>query len=330
MPLTEKVRRTLRRRRSHRAVSGLKSQWSAYPAKWRKHEYLNLGSETLGEEWGGPEFASLIVDELVADYLTPDTDVVELGCGGGKFSQRIAPRVKSLTCCDISPQMIDQTKRELADRGVDENVSFEVLNGIDFTGLESNSADFIFSYDVQLHLQPQNVFSYLVDAVRVLRPGGVFMLHQIKLDSPGGMDHFLSQYYAHTWDFAFDSSERLGHVYFMSEGQMRALATAAGMKTLDVIDDFPGRDSRYYNVTRDRDLFGFFEAGRSRLTGKQRVVKAEGDETVWAVLDGGERVAIRSSQQFERAGFAWDDLQAVSAEELATIPESASPLEHWE
>ncbi len=289
-----------------------------------------MGAETLGEEWGGPDFASLIVDELVAEYLTDETDVVELGCGGGKFSQRIAPRVKSLVCCDISPQMLAQTAAELAKKGVGDNVRTQLLSGVDFTGVANNSADFVFSYDVQLHLQPQNVFSYMLDARRVLRDGGIFMLHQIKLDSPGGIDHFLTQYYAQTWDFAFDSPDRLGHIYYMSDGQMRALAEAAGLEVLTIVDDFPGEDSEFYSVTSGRDLFGFFRQLPSRLRGGERVVKQAGDDTVYALLASGERAALRTPQQFERAGYEWDAIEQIDAAELQAMPQLDPELELWE
>lgn len=334
IPFSERARRAIRRRRRNgRAVSGLRSQWSAYPKKWKRHRYLNMDFETLGEEWGGPQFADAIVDQLVADHLGPDVDVLEIGCGGGKFSQRIAPRVRSLVCADISPAMIAQTRGELTRRGVGENVSYQVLTGTDFTGVADNSLDFIFSYDVQLHMQPQNVFSYMKDARRVLRPGGVFMLHQIDLNSEGGLAHFIRQYEEQTWDFAFDSPARLGHIYFMSADQMSALTDSAGLELEAIVDDFPGEDSPLYPVTSGRDLIGFMRATPSRLLDAgptTRLMRTAGDETVWALLVDGTRAAITSARQFDRAGFSWDAIQELSDQELAEIPVASAPLQSWE
>lgn len=331
-----RARRGAAKRSRGGAVSGLRSQWSAYPRKWKRDRKLNMDFETLGEEWGGPAFADCIVDELVAEYLGPDVDVLELGCGGGKFSQRLAPRVRSLICADISPQMIEQTRQELAARGVGDNVDFCVLNGVDFSGVPNASVDFIFSYDVQLHMQPQNVFSYMLDAQRVLRPGGVFMLHQIKLDSPGGIEHFQMQFGEGTWDRAFDSPKRLGHIYFMSADQMRALVESAGMAADRIVEDFPGRDSELWHVTKDRDIFGFIRPrpNGSRLVGLAdagaRLLQEKGSKAVWVVLDDGERAAILSEPQFNRAGFDWGKIEQVSADEMAAIPQVERPLEFWE
>src|SRR5258707_13424876 len=75
------------------AVDALRDSWSQYPGDWKRDPRLKMGVKTLGEEWGGPEFADHVVD-LVSDYLGPNADVLELGCGGGKFSQRLAPRCR--------------------------------------------------------------------------------------------------------------------------------------------------------------------------------------------------------------------------------------------
>jgi SAM-dependent methyltransferase len=333
--LATELRSKLRRKkRGGGAVSGLRSQWSAYPKLWREDKSLNLGFTTLGEEWGGPKFADAIVERLAAEYLGPDVDVLELGCGGGKFSRRIAPRVRSLVCADISAPMLEQTRNELARQGDAEGVEFCQLSGIDFHGIPDSSVDFIFSYDVQLHMQPQNIFSYMLDARRILRPGGTFMLHQINLDSPGGIDQFQSQFLHDTWDQALDSPRRLGHIYFMSRDQMSALAEAAGMKLERLVDDFPGRDDELWGVTRDRDIFGFMRPLESRLgalkgTGA-RLLKATGSEMIWVVLPDGTRAAIQSADQFERAGFAWSKVEVVSEAELAGIAETQEPLKLWE
>lgn len=334
--LLSRVRRRLAMQRQARkgAVSGLRSQWTAYPRKWRRDRSLNMDFETLGEEWGGPQFADAIVDDLVGTRIDRDSDVLELGCGGGKFSQRLAPRVRSLVCSDISRAMLNQTRGELELRGLADGVEFKQLNGIDFEGIPDDSVDFIFSYDVQLHLQPQNVFSYMLDAKRVLRPGGVFMVHQIDLNSSGGIDQFLMQHEAMTWNYALNSPWRTGHIYYMSRDQMEALADVAGVAELEIVEDFPGRDSELWPITGDRDIFGFMRYRPSRLDGLAeagaRLLQGENDETVWVVLADGTRAAIRSPLQFNRAGLSWDAIERVDAATLGGIPEVDSPLAAWE
>ncbi|MHB8658437.1 MAG: methyltransferase domain-containing protein [Solirubrobacteraceae bacterium] len=309
------------------AVEALRDSWSSYPSEWKQDASLNLGANVLGEEWGGPAFADFIVDS-VSPFLGAEVDVLELGCGGGKFSRRIAPRCRSLVCTDISEAMIEHTRAGVQEAGVAGSVSYRVLNGVDFTGVAPGSVDFIFSYDVQLHLQPQNVFSYLLDARRVLRDGGVFMLHQVNLATEGGVGHFLGQFGANTWKYAFDDPRRRGHIYFMSEDQMVALAGQAGLSVDRIVHD----SEAFRHVTGGRDLIGFMRKLPSRLTGRDAaslpLVKARGDHVVYAVLDG-RRFGITSAIQFERDGFRWQDVREVDAEELGAIPDGGL-LEPWE
>jgi 2-polyprenyl-3-methyl-5-hydroxy-6-metoxy-1,4-benzoquinol methylase len=311
------------------AVEALRETWSTYPTEWKHDPALNLGVQTLGEEWGGPELADLIAGELVAEYLGPDVDVLELGCGGGKFSRRLAPQCRSLLCTDISLAMVEHARQTVTDAGLGENVSYQVLNGTDFGGVADRSVDFIFSYDVQLHLQPQNIFSYMLDAGRVLRENGVFMLHQVNLSSEGGMAHFLIQYGGETWKYDFDDPRRRGHIYFMSVEEMRALADQAGLALERLVAD---ESAAHRIATGGRDLIGFMRLRPSRLRSADarsvELLQLPGDHVVHAVIDG-RRAALSSARQFENAGFRWEQVREVTEAELAAIPEM-EPLQPWE
>jgi SAM-dependent methyltransferase len=313
------------------AVEALRKTWSEYPEEWESDGALSRGAQTLGDEWGGSQFADLIV-ELVAPYLGPEVDVLELGCGGGKFSTRLAPRCRSLLCGDISAEMIKHARATLKASRLESNVDFIELNGVDFERVADASVDFIFSYDVQLHLQPENVFSYMKDARRVLRDNGVFMLHQVNLASEGGMDHFLTQVQFGAWRCDLYDRRRRGFMYFMSGDQMRALADTARLRVEQIVDDFPAEESGLRHVTRGRDLIGFFRLMPSRLRGVEpetvRLVQAQGDATVYAVLDG-RRVAFASARQLAAAGFRMKDVELLPALALSELPES-EPLSPWE
>jgi SAM-dependent methyltransferase len=311
------------------AIDGLRDTWSRYVSDWKDDPALNLGYGVLGEEWGGGgAFADEVVAQLAAPYLGDSVDVLELGCGGGKYSLRLAPRCRSLTCTDISAQMIEQTRATLAAQGLDEGVAFRQLNGVDFEGIPSNSVDFVFSYDVQLHLQPQNVFSYLLDARRILRAGGIFMLHQIDLTTAVGMGHFIMQFQHGTWKCDLGDPRRRGHIFFMSEDQLRAIAAAAGFSVERIVKDFPREDE-----AERRDLVAFLDGStgnrlRDVPVDTVRLVQLEDQNTVYAVWDG-HRAAIGSADYFVEAGFDWDRVDRVDAGEMSRLEEVA-PLGEWE
>jgi SAM-dependent methyltransferase len=313
------------------AVDALRAAWSRYPQEWKTDPALRMGAETLGEEWGGPEFADRVI-ELVEPYVGSQADVLELGCGGGKFSRLLAPRCRSLLCSDISPEMIDHTRSTLSARGLGENVDYVVLNGVDFSGVPDESADFIFSYDVQLHLPLENVFGYMRDARRVLRDNGVFMLHQVNLASLGGMEHFLKQYFAGSWRLDLHNPRRRGYMYFMSADQMRAIADSARLFVEQIVEGFPFTDSKELGAADGRDLIGFFRLMPSRLRNiapdSVRLVRAEGEPTIYAILDG-SRVGFASAHQFTAAGFLMQRVELLTTAELAELAEG-QPLAPWE
>jgi ubiquinone/menaquinone biosynthesis C-methylase UbiE len=62
-------------------------------------------------------------DSLTWDYLKPhlprdaNAEVVDLGCGTGKWAAKLAKSGYRVTCVDISAQMLDQARRKLEEAG---------------------------------------------------------------------------------------------------------------------------------------------------------------------------------------------------------------------
>ncbi|MDA0171528.1 class I SAM-dependent methyltransferase [Solirubrobacter taibaiensis] len=305
-------------------VQALNQTWSKYAREWADRPDLNLGTQVLGEEWGGPEFAARIIHEVAAPYLG-DVDVLELGCGGGKFSAHLRERTRHLTCADISSDMLARTRAHV---GEGPDVRYLQLTGRNFNDVADASIDFIYSYDVLLHLQPQNVFSYLLDARRILRPGGVILIHAINLASPGGSYHFEVQFVQDTWSRPFDDPHRLGHIYYMSEDQLGALAQLGRYSMHQVVKDWPAADDPMWPVTSGRDIFGFLrrEPSLKEVEGV-RVVKTP-DERLFALADGRRR-EFKMREIFDQAGYTDADLEPIDAGELDAIPED-QPVSRWE
>ena len=73
---------------------------------------------------------------------------------------------------DVSPEMIAQSRTYL---GGLPNVTTEVGDGGSLSPYRDGSFDFVFSYQVFQHIpDPDVIRRYVVEAGRVLRPGGVF------------------------------------------------------------------------------------------------------------------------------------------------------------
>ena len=109
--------------------------------------------------------------KVTQDYLTPDMEVLELGCGTGTTALIHAPFVKHITGIDISQNMLE-VARAKAETGNVKNVTFQ-QSSID--NLETPDAvyDVVMGHSI-LHLL-ENKQAIIARVHRMLKPGGVFV-----------------------------------------------------------------------------------------------------------------------------------------------------------
>lgn len=108
---------------------------------------------------------------ITRKYLTPDSQILEFGCGTGGTALIHAPRVKSIDAIDYSKNMIEIANAKKLQEGIN-NVNFSVA---DITELQTSDK----KYDVILGL---NIVHLLEDKAAVfakvhemLNPGGYFI-----------------------------------------------------------------------------------------------------------------------------------------------------------
>ena len=109
--------------------------------------------------------------EVTRGYFTPDSNVLEFGCGTGSTAILHAPHVKHILATDISPKMIEIAKERAAESDAG-NVSFEVAS-IESLDAPEGSFDVILGLSI-LHLL-EDKEAAIAKVVRLLKPGGVFV-----------------------------------------------------------------------------------------------------------------------------------------------------------
>ncbi len=111
--------------------------------------------------------------DAVAARMKPrlhrDMNVLELGCGTGLLSQRIAGCVRDLEATDLAPEMIAQARKKPASCRVHYSVQDAVA-----LPYASETFDAVVAANV-LHIMPQPEKA-LAEARRVLKPGGVLIV----------------------------------------------------------------------------------------------------------------------------------------------------------
>lgn len=140
-------------------------------------------------ERSGEQDAAALIEGL-RGRVGPDARVLDLGCGIGRLTARVARAFARVDGVDVSPEMIDQARRLHGDL---DNVAFHVNSGADLAGFADATFDLVFSYAVLPHVPADVVRAYFREVNRVLKPGGWFRFQfWIGEEHPAGANDTLS------------------------------------------------------------------------------------------------------------------------------------------
>lgn len=108
--------------------------------------------------------------------LKKDYRVLEVGCGPGYFSPKVARTIPNgeLVLTDIQREMLRKAKKRLSRKNVS-NVEYHLSNGIDFP-FKDNEFDCIYMVTVMGEIENQE--QYVKAFLRILRPGGIVSISE--------------------------------------------------------------------------------------------------------------------------------------------------------
>lgn len=109
--------------------------------------------------------------------------VLEIGCGVGRVGRVLAPFVGQWIGCDVSANMLRLAGRRLL--GIP-NTRLQEISGYDLRPFADNSIDVVYTTVVFMHLEEWDRYAYVLEALRVLKPGGRFYCDNVDLASPAG------------------------------------------------------------------------------------------------------------------------------------------------
>ena len=115
-----------------------------------------------------------IVAEALDDAVpVPGEDLaVEIGSGLGRVCLALADRFRHVIGIDVSPEMVARARELVAT----DNVEFALGDGTSLAPIGDGEADLVLSFTVFQHIPQVSVIEdYIVDAGRILRPGGVLV-----------------------------------------------------------------------------------------------------------------------------------------------------------
>jgi SAM-dependent methyltransferase len=121
----------------------------------------------------GRTVVTTALDEPPAVAPARTGTAVEIGCGMGRICLALRERFDNVVGFDISEEMLRRA-RELVP---DEQVDFRLTEGATLPSLADASVDLVLTFTVFQHIPSVEVIrSYVMEAGRVLAPGGMFVL----------------------------------------------------------------------------------------------------------------------------------------------------------
>lgn len=128
-----------------------------------------------GEEWtASPEWKQSVIDEILLPNVRAGSAILEIGPGAGRWTESIQKVAGRLVLADVSSACIELCKQRFAGC---ENIEYHVVENCALDFIDDASLDFVWSFDVFVHISPEDIEQYLRAIARTLRPGGRAVIH---------------------------------------------------------------------------------------------------------------------------------------------------------
>lgn len=181
--------------------------------------------------------------QRVQALLSPDDEVLEIGCGTGTTALRLAPGTRRLVATDVSAQMLVIANEKLAAQPLPQ-LEFRLADA-DAPVARRDTYDAVLAFNV-LHLM-SDLPHALCSALDALKPGGLFIS---KTPCIAEMNPLISKL-AVPLMRAFGKAP---HVLCFNAAQLQAALTQQGLEIVSVErHGSKGKDARPFIVARKPD-----------------------------------------------------------------------------
>lgn len=114
--------------------------------------------------------------DAIAEYIEPNSRVLDIGCGTGALTARAARRGALVTAMDVNPEMLAIARRKIKQQGLEHRVTFDERGVAELDGQDRDSYDTVTSGLCLSELSPDELRWTLEQVRRVLIPGGLFLV----------------------------------------------------------------------------------------------------------------------------------------------------------
>jgi ubiquinone/menaquinone biosynthesis C-methylase UbiE len=133
--------------------------------------------ETIADEYDERIPGVGVIDDMFTDSefawvlgkVRPDDELLDMGCGTGRFTVPLAERVKAVSGLDLSPMMLATARKKLADRGLTADLREGDMAALPFA---DESFDVVVCMLALMHIPRADRQQVFHEVARVLKPGG--------------------------------------------------------------------------------------------------------------------------------------------------------------
>jgi SAM-dependent methyltransferase len=163
-------------------------RWARDLKRFRRRRRRGKKDGHYGDHWGDPSLSgvryllhrlrpgrqsignlSKVVKNHLEPYVKPDSVVLEIGAGGGRWTQYLIG-AREVVVAELNPQFFRYLRRRFKPHK--RKLRFYETSGYELNGIDAESIDFVFSFGTFVHIEPEGIDEYLGEIHRVLKPGG--------------------------------------------------------------------------------------------------------------------------------------------------------------
>jgi len=171
--------------------------------------------------------SALVTIDVLKRYvgINPGDVILEIGCGVGRVGKILSSQCAQWIGTDISGNMIKYAAERLA--GID-NIKLIELSTVGLSEIADNSVDLVYCTVVFMHLYEWDRYRYVLEAFRILKPGGRCFFDNVDITSAHGWQVFMES-------FSYDIDKRPARMSMISTGgELKTYALKAGFKAVQV------------------------------------------------------------------------------------------------
>lgn len=145
---------------------------------WDTHDWSQSGEEWTLEvkKYKGLDpirWKANLINETMFKYIKKGSTILEIGPGGGRWTDILLKLAGRLIIADISEKCLNLCKERFKTHN---NIEYCLIDErLDF--IANDSIDYIWSYDVFVHINPADIEKYIDDFQRILKLGGCAIIH---------------------------------------------------------------------------------------------------------------------------------------------------------